>query len=866
MTESTLPLTVVDRADRRQSRDRLELLTALLNGPNVEAFYRDDIVRYPPEHRVFAWQCSVLSCDSPRTGRKDMCHQHIKEWAQLKVDGGSRFEFARTAGPSVTILAAEPTNCCICLHRPTTVHSKDLCDRHNNRWQIALRRNDVRPDPEAWRTGESPLPSYGECRVRVCSAFAASAMRLCPPHRDAYTRAGRPGAATLPPRWDHIERSGRAVKALYSDESLFRRWCSTGAAVNRPGRTNLRGLPPLVQAEVRYGLFAHTQRETHTIWDLRWIQAVVDTARESGITSLLDGDLGPSIHGTDMVLREMRRELQLIYFTPAETKDAGYIETEHFGVRFENRFSYFDLTAVSQRWLRDLLWDYLARLFRSPQGPRSSSPVDAARRACMELSAFLEITAPGSGHNPRLLTEDDMLRFVADQAKRARGNLPSLGIARGRGTERGTVSENTKRVLFNACRRILRGALDSGEADTLGLPREFIIAMPFGGSSSKKARNPFTDEVARALADEDNLRRLAKDYDDNDRGIRDAWETIIVTGRRCREVLDLRLECIGRYGGLALLWHDQTKVGNYDEAIRIPERIYELLQERQRKTLALFEDRFGRPATAQERPGLALFPSHIRNPHATRAFSYSWFNTCFGNWIDELDLGECVPHQARHTVATNLLRHGAGLHHIKKYLGQVSSRMAEHYTKVATSEIEDVLQHVWVAGPGAAAPGKLVASPAEGLSKAQAQAMAIDLSRRSTPAEGGFCTFQPVVDGGSCPWNLNCEGCDKFVISGADLLYWRRKREQWRSIAERAPDDKTADYLHQVFEPTSQAIDGLESALAGLGLLDDALALDLRRPQDYFQRIWNTAFRASDLAAAVSDADTESTDGTDTDQ
>ncbi|WP_243727481.1 tyrosine-type recombinase/integrase [Actinocrispum wychmicini] len=657
------------------------------------------------------------------------------------------------------------------------------------------------------------------------------------------------------------------MKALYADESLFRRWCSTVAAVNRPGRTNLRGLPPLVQAEVRYGLFAHTQRETHTIWDLRWIQLIVDAARESGATSLLTDDIPASVFGCDNVLREMRRELQLIYFTPAETKDAGYIETEHFGVRFENRFSNFDLTAVSQRWLRDLLWDYLARLFRSPQGPRSSGPVDAARRACVELSAFLEITAPGGGHDPRQLTEDDMLRFVADQAKRARGNLPSLGITRGRGTERGTVSENTKRVLFNACRRILRGALDSGEADTLGLPREFIIAMPFGGSSSKKARNPFTDEVARALADEDNLQRLAKDYDENDRGIRDAWETIIVTGRRCREVLDLRLECIGRYGGLALLWHDQTKVGNYDEAIRIPERIYELLQERQRKTLVLFEDRFGRPATAQERPGLALFPSHIRNPHATRAFSYGWFNTCFGNWIDELDLGECVPHQARHTVATNLLRHGAGLHHIKKYLGQVSTRMAEHYTKVATSEIEDVLQHVWVAGPGASTPGKLVASPKDGLSKAQAQALSIDLSRRSTPAEGGFCTFQPVVDGGSCPWNLNCEGCDKFVISGADLLYWRRKREQWRSIAERAPDDTTADYLHQVFAPTSRAIDGLESALAGLGLLDDALALDLRRPQDYFQRIWNTAFRASDLAAAVAGgADIEPTDGTDTEQ
>ena len=33
--------------------------------------------------------------------------------------------------------------------------------------------------------------------------------------------------------------------------------------------------------------------------------------------------------------------------------------------------------------------------------------------------------------------------------------------------------------------------------------------------------------------------------------------------------------------------------------------------------------------------------------------------------------------------------------------------------------------------------------------------------------------------------------------------------------------------------PTARAIDGLEKALAGLGLLDDALAVDLRKPHDY---------------------------------
>lgn len=182
--------------------------------------------------------------------------------------------------------------------------------------------------------------------------------------------------------------------------------------------------------------------------------------------------------------------------------------------------------------------------------------------------------------------------------------------------------------------------------------------------------------------------------------------------------------------------------------------------------------------------------------------------------------------------------------------------MAEHYAKVASSALDQVLDRVWGGGPGSANPGQLLVSPAEGMTKADvegmtkadAEAMALNLARRSTPAEGGFCTFQPVVRGDACPWNMDCHNCDKFVMSGAGLLYWRREAEQWRTLAERAPDDATADCLHQVFEPTAPAIDGLEKALAALGLPEEALALDLRRPQDYFHRLWSLAFRASDLA------------------
>ncbi|TKA11825.1 phage integrase family protein [Actinacidiphila oryziradicis] len=371
--------------------------------------------------------------------------------------------------------------------------------------------------------------------------------------------------------------------------------------------------------------------------------------------------------------------------------------------------------------------------------------------------------------------------------------------------------------------------------------------MPTGGKDPKISRNPFTDDVARALADEHNLQQFVALFDAADYGLRDIWETLVVTGRRCKEVINLRLDCIGRYGGFPFLWHDQTKVGNLNDGVRIPDYLFERLEQRKTKTLKRFEEIHGRVPTRDERPKLALFPSPLCNANRRKALSYGHFQMSFSAWVDILDLGAVVAHQARHTMATKLLRHGASLAHIRRYLGQVSDRMAEHYAKVANSDLEDVLQAVWVAGPGSASPGELL-SGNRPLTQHDAMALALDLSRRSTPAEGGLCTFQPVVEGGVCPWNLDCENCDKFVLSGADLVYWRRKQQQWRSIAERAPDDATADYLHKVFEPTARAIDGLERALAGMGLLEEALTLDLRRPQDYFERVWSTAFRAADLA------------------
>lgn len=305
-----------------------------------------------------------------------------------------------------------------------------------------------------------------------------------------------------------------------------------------PGQVNLTGLRPLLRAEIKWCLFAYAQQDNPGRWDLLWLQRLANLCRARGLNSLIDLDLRDFPRFSGGIARVMLHTLRLVYFTPADSRDAGFLETDHFGVRFPERASHVDLTAISQRWLRDLLWDYLAELLRSPQGPHTGSPVDGVRRGITELGVFLETDVPGSGHDPAALTAMHMQRFVADQRQRERDGLPSLAMW-GSDGEPSTVSSNTRSVVFNAVRKILRWAMETGRAEELGLDREFIIEMPVAGGAPLRPRRPFPDEG--------NLARLAEAYDPEDQGLRDIWETIVITGRRVGEVRKLRWDCIGRW-------------------------------------------------------------------------------------------------------------------------------------------------------------------------------------------------------------------------------------------------------------------------------------------------------------------------------
>jgi hypothetical protein len=135
--------------------------------------------------------------------------------------------------------------------------SSRLCGRHFSRWRDC--RDAATGDQGAgfrrWLAGQEPFDGYGTCRASVCPDLAASPLGLCSGHEDRYRRQSRPGGAKLPKSWSaRYEQHGLPVEVSYDDQGRFRDWCAQASAVNWPGQINLRGLQPLLRAEIQWTL------------------------------------------------------------------------------------------------------------------------------------------------------------------------------------------------------------------------------------------------------------------------------------------------------------------------------------------------------------------------------------------------------------------------------------------------------------------------------------------------------------------------------------------------------------------------------------------------------------------------------------
>ncbi|MDK0517515.1 hypothetical protein [Streptomyces sp. ML-6] len=199
-----------------------------------------------------------------------------------------------------------------------------MCRAHYSSWKYYVAPRDSGADFEQWAAEQEPRGGYGNCKVTVCPGLAESPLGLCSWHWHRYKRDRRPGGAALPASWwQRYESQGRSVPVSCTDENAFRTWCARVDPAPRPGLVNLRGLRPLLRAEIQYTLFAHTQQDRHSIWRLDWIQKLVNLARERDAGSLTDLDLDdfPRFHTS--IVKKMLHYLRLVYFTPSRRGTPG---------------------------------------------------------------------------------------------------------------------------------------------------------------------------------------------------------------------------------------------------------------------------------------------------------------------------------------------------------------------------------------------------------------------------------------------------------------------------------------------------------------------------------------------------------------
>jgi hypothetical protein len=104
--------------------------------------------------------------------------------------------------------------------------------------------------------------------------------------------------------------------------------------------------------------------------------------------------------------------------------------------------------------------------------------------------------------------------------------------------------------------------------------------------------------------------------------------------------------------------------------------------------------------------------------------------------------------------------------------------------------------------------------------------------------------------------------CEHFVLTGADLTYWERKRDAAYHFAEGAPTDDARDYILSQWHDWEPVLASLRETFDELGLLEEAEKLDLRTPiHDYFNPVFSAGWTVAELDPTDRDASLEPTAG-----
>ncbi|MEV7500335.1 site-specific integrase [Streptomyces sp. NPDC093018] len=539
------------------------------------------VVVFPTDHAVLVSPlCEVIGCDH-RAARRGVrlcngCYYRWKKDGQPELDGFVHQPHQSHRSVDIGDCAVEGCP------RPWEDRPAALCATHSHRRKYVLKLSleEFLRHPEV-----GPLPSFGPCLAASC-------------YRD------RIGPRTL-----YCQSHGNRLRVLQRQQPVDEdRWQRTVSAVAVGGEVSLRGLPPLVVAEVLYGLQARTAKGTTTV--PHNVRPVADLARAELVGSLLELDRAGRGKTALQVLTMFQKAVLRLGLTPETERHKDVWDLTAFG-----RTGTLDFRKISQPALREAtkVWSYNTFPNRRGQGVRGTSQNEI--NAVARFSESLRLQREDRGLVLTALGRQDIVSY-----------LNRLGFL----IEAGKISRHKQCGDARIVRRVLNrwrtlGLTRAGEI-LEGLPADLSLAaedMPDDPEDSEAGKD-LPIEVMRQLCD-----RLDLLEQGSSREVRVAVEVLIDTGRRPAEASKLPYDCLERDpDGSWVLIYDNHKAQRLGRRLPIAQPTAELILNQQERVRGRFP---GTPVA-----DLALFPAQVSNRDGTKPLNPNTISGAHRAWVEAL--------------------------------------------------------------------------------------------------------------------------------------------------------------------------------------------------------------------------------------
>ncbi|MBV8350288.1 MAG: transposase [Mycolicibacterium sp.] len=462
-----------------------------------------------------------------------------------------------------------------------------------------------------------PLPPCGPCAVAACTRQRRHPDGL---YCDAHQQRLRTARARDP----HLDET---------------RWRATEPAIGRGGEVSLRGLRPLVVAELLVGLQQRCRINAVKTSDAV-LRALCNDVRRRQVGSLTHYVPG---HDRDLEFTGLANCL-IGHAGRALSTPETEVDKDEWDLTVFGHHGTVSFTAISQSWLREAAkrWaaDDLPKRRVRPARRTSAGLVVRHHIGCLgRLSESLRMGAD-RGEHPAVLGRADMETFLHRLAY-----LESVGKISGDARIR--ACREVRAVLT----RIRAMGLTRPGGIAAGLGEDFVI-----GQADVPAE-PEPAEPNRDLPPEVMQQLCARLAELTSPEMRTAVELAIDTGRRPEEICELDFDCLTRDDdGRPVLIYDNHKANRPARRLPIGEQTAAVILAQQQRVRARY------PHTPVGE--LKLLPTDRRNPGGRRAIT--GFSLAFAHrtWVDrmpvlrtgdgvEYDKAKIVLYAYRHIATPN---------------------------------------------------------------------------------------------------------------------------------------------------------------------------------------------------------------------